>query len=150
VGASGPPLALFFAAKLGDWREKEVQKWLAKGKENKAEEVSDRAETITVLGQQLLSEGHSTVAELIAFIDGMFSNTKTDPKTGEKRPDCLTLATAHKSKGREWKRVYILGAAKYMPSKWARKDWQQKQESNLIYVATTRAMSELIDIVVEG
>lgn len=131
--------------KLTEWREKEVTKWLAKGKENKAEEVSDRAETLIVLSNELISESKTTVADLISFIRGMFGDTKP----GE-RPRCLTLATAHKSKGREWKRVYILGQSKYMPSKWARKDWQMAQEINLMYVATTRAMSEIIDVVVEG
>lgn len=131
--------------KLADWREKEVQKWMAKGKENKAEEVSDRAETVMVIAQQLMGEGKTTVAELITFIRTMFGDTKQ----GE-RPKCLTLATAHKSKGREWKRVYILGQARYMPSKWARKDWQVQQEVNLMYVATTRAMQQIVDVVVEG
>jgi superfamily I DNA/RNA helicase len=131
--------------RLTEWREKEVQKWLAKGKENKAEEISDRAETIIVLSQQLQAEGKTTVAELVAFIQSMFGDTPAG-----QRPKVLTLATAHKSKGREWRRVYLLGAAKYMPSKWARKDWQMEQELNLMYVATTRAMQEIIDVVVEG
>ncbi len=126
-----------------EWREKEVAKWLAKGKEAKAEDVSDRCETIIVLAQNLLEEGKTRVSDLIAFIDGMFATTKE----GEK-PKCLTLATVHKSKGREWNRVFILGQAKYMPSKWARKDWQMEQERNLMYVATTRAQRELIDIIV--
>ena len=29
-------------------------------------------------------------------------------------------------------------------SKWARKDWELEQEKNLCYVATTRAIEELI------
>lgn len=131
--------------RMVEWREKEVAKWLAKGKENKAEEITDRVETIVVLANQLSDEGKTTVAELIAFIRGMFGDTKA----GEK-PKCLTLATAHKSKGREWKRVYILGQAKYMPSKWARKDWQMAQEINLMYVATTRVQEEIIDVIVEA
>lgn len=31
----------------------------------------------------------------------------------------------------------------YMPSKWAKRDWQKRQEKNLIYVAITRAKMEL-------
>jgi superfamily I DNA/RNA helicase len=133
--------------KINEWREKEVQKWMSKGKENKAEEVSDRAETITVLAEQLMSEGQTKVNDLVAFINGMFGDTKPDPVTGEIKPECLTLATAHKSKGREWKRVFILGQSKYMPSKWARKEWQMRQEINLMYVATTRVQQDIIDIV---
>ncbi len=98
-----------------------------------------------VLAQQLIGEGKGKVSDLVEFIQGMFGDTKIGQK-----PKCLTLATAHKSKGREWKRVYILGQSKYMPSKWARKDWQMAQEINLQYVATTRAQREIIDVVVEG
>lgn len=131
-------------SRVGEWRDKEVQKWLAKEREDKAEEASDRAESIIVLAEQLVSGGKTRVSDLVAFIHGMFGDTKP----GEK-PECLTLATAHKSKGREWQRVYILGQKKYMPSKWARKDWQARQEVNLMYVATTRAQREIVDIIVE-
>lgn len=128
-----------------EWRDKEVAKFMAKGNEAKAEDINDRAETVLVLAQQLMDEGKTKVADLVSFIRGMFGDTKP----GE-RPVCLTLATVHKSKGREWKRVYILGAAKYMPSKWARKEWQVKQEDNLCYVANTRFQHEVVDIIVEA
>lgn len=131
--------------KVAEWREGEVQKWLAKGKEQKAEEVADRAETITALATQLIEDGKTKVADLVQFIRDMFGDTPA----GEK-PKCLTLATVHKSKGREWNRVYILGQAKYMPSKWARKDWQMEQEVNLMYVATTRVQKEIVDVMVEA
>ena len=75
----------------------------------------------------------------------MFGNTKD----GE-QPPVLTLSTVHKSKGREWQRVYILGRAKYMPSPYAKKAWQIEQESNLEYVAITRAIAELIDVPVSA
>ncbi len=123
------------------WRDKEVTKLTAKGKEDKAADLTDRVETIVTLAQQLQNEGKTTVVELVSFINGMFGDTPE----GE-QPKCFTLATAHKSKGREWKRVYILGQEKYMPSKWAKKDWEVKQEKHLMYVATTRAMSEIIDV----
>ena len=55
------------------------------------------------------------------------------------RPRNLTLSTVHKAKGREWDRVYLLGRNKFMPSKWARQEWQYQQELNLMYVAVTRA-----------
>jgi superfamily I DNA/RNA helicase len=71
----------------------------------------------------------------------MFGNTKE----GE-APKVLTLSTVHKSKGREWTRVYALGRAKFMPSPYAKKEWQMVQESNLEYVMITRAMSEFIDV----
>jgi len=54
----------------------------------------------------------------------------------------LTLCTIHKSKGMEWNRVFILDCH-LMPSRYARKGWQKVQETNLIYVAHTRAKTEL-------
>jgi ATP-dependent exoDNAse (exonuclease V) beta subunit len=36
---------------------------------------------------------------------------------------------------------------KYQPSKYAKKDWQIQQETNLMYVAVTRAKSELVLVV---
>jgi DNA helicase-2/ATP-dependent DNA helicase PcrA len=132
------------AVKLADYRERQVQKWMARGKEQKAEEIHDRVETILVLIQQLAAEGKTKVTELVSFIQGMFGDTPAG-----KKPKCLTLSTIHRAKGKEWPRVYCLGMTKYMPSKWARKDWQMKQETNLMYVMVTRVQRELIDIIVE-
>jgi superfamily I DNA/RNA helicase len=55
----------------------------------------------------------------------------------------LTLSTIHKAKGREWPTVAIL-QPELMPSGWATKDWEQQQETNLKYVAITRARERLI------
>lgn len=143
--------------KLITWRDREMAKWLAKDREEKAEEVNDRAETIISLAQHLLQEDKTTVKQMVEFIDNLFGNLKP----GE-RPNVLTLSTVHKAKGKEWRRVFLLGASKYMPSKWARKQWTIEQEQNLIYVALTRVMfvrdrmtgeivhqGELVDIIVE-
>lgn len=55
----------------------------------------------------------------------------------------ITLASIHKSKGREWPRVFILGRSDYMPFHLAKMEWEVEQEHNLIYVAITRAEKEL-------
>jgi superfamily I DNA/RNA helicase len=55
----------------------------------------------------------------------------------------LTLATQHKSKGREWPQVAIL-RPDLNPSKAARLEWQETQEFNLMGVAATRARERLI------
>jgi superfamily I DNA/RNA helicase len=132
------------AKSIRQWRDKEVQKHMAKGAEAKAESVNDKAETILVLIQGLNAEGKNKVEDLIAFIRQIFGDTKEGQK-----PAVLTLSTVHKSKGREWERVFLLGRGKYMPSKFARKDWQMTQERNLMYVAVTRAKNELVDVVVK-
>lgn len=122
--------------KLEDFRDREVQKLIAKGRETQAEAMKDRVETIFVIMDA--QPPATTVTELRARIESMFLDGDKEPKK------TLTLATVHKSKGREWKRVFVLGRNKYMPSKWARQAWQLEQEKNLIYVAYTRAMHELV------
>jgi len=120
------------------WRENEVTRLNAKGQEQKADSLSDRVDTLAVI-----AEGKTTVLEILSAIERLFGDTKagTPSKT-------VTLATIHKAKGREWDRVYLLGRNLYMPSKFARQEWQLGQEANLAYVAVTRAKATLIDIVV--
>ncbi len=130
--------------KLDAWKDAEMTKWMAKGKEDRAGSAVDTAETITVIANALIEKGKNDVADLEQQILSMFGDTKEGEKS-----KVLTLSTIHKSKGREWDRVYILGRNTYQPSKWARKDWQMEQESNLMYVAVTRAKQELVDIWVE-
>lgn len=129
--------------KLPDHKEKEMSRWMAKDKAEKAANVEDTCETVITLAESLLAEGKQNVSDLIEFIESLFGDTLD----GEP-PNVLTLSTVHKSKGREWNRVYLLGRAMYMPSKWARKEWQMQQESNLMYVAVTRAKAELIEVIV--
>jgi hypothetical protein len=130
--------------RLETWQKREIQKAMAKNHEEVAAGIEDKYETMMVMIEKLQGEGKSTVEELVTFIFGLFGDTKE----GETQK-ILTLSSVHKSKGREWNRVFILGRNKYMPSKWAIKDWQMQQERNLMYVAVTRSMNELVDIVVE-
>lgn len=55
----------------------------------------------------------------------------------------ITLSTIHKAKGREFERVFILDYDE-MPLEFeGQQDWQFEQETNLQYVAITRAKKEL-------
>jgi superfamily I DNA/RNA helicase len=101
--------------------------------------AEDKVQSLLALADVCTTEGRTQVADLVALIGTMFGDTPT----GE-QPKVLTLSTVHKSKGREWPRVFILRAKEFMPSRWARKDWQKLQEQNLIYVAITRAQRELV------
>ena len=76
-----------------------------------------------------------------AAINSLFGDTPA----GE-RPKVVTLSTIHKSKGREWRRVFWWGANAYQPSRYARQAWQQGQERNLMYVAATRAQETLVHV----
>ena len=58
----------------------------------------------------------------------------------------IVLSSVHKAKGREWKRVFILGRGDYMPFHLAKAPWELEQEQNLIYVAVTRAEQVLVNV----
>jgi superfamily I DNA/RNA helicase len=127
--------------KLRDHMTREIQKWQAAGRESMAMTIEDKIETLICLIDNLMSDNKTDVKDLVEFIKNLFG----DPKKGEVKK-VVTLMTIHKSKGLEWKKVYLLGRNKFMPSKWAIKDWQLEQEYNLMYVAVTRAMSELVEV----
>jgi superfamily I DNA/RNA helicase len=122
--------------KLTRWSERETAKFIAKGEETKAEAVADRVACVVAIVNALAPD-ERTIPGLIRKIEGMF----VDPVKGQ--APMLTLATQHKSKGKEWKRVAIL-CPELNPSKAARQEWQMTQEYNLMGVAATRAMEELI------
>jgi DNA helicase-2/ATP-dependent DNA helicase PcrA len=95
---------------------------------SKAAALRDKFDAI-----QELCDGLTLPQQLITRIENLF----------EPKPGAIVLSTVHKAKGLEWPRVYILGRHQYMPSKFAKLLWQQQQERNIIYVAITRAKTEL-------
>ena len=128
--------------KLEDYRARETTKWMAKGREDRVEAMDDRVGTVQALIERCHAEGKTLVSDLTAFIDNMFGDT--DPKAPAR---VVRLMTLHKSKGREFMRVFFLGRHKYLPSKYARKEHQLLQESNLEYVGLTRTKQVLVDVV---
>lgn len=60
----------------------------------------------------------------------------------------LTLSSIHKSKGLEYPTVFLLGRNAFMPSRFATLPWMLVQESNLTYVAITRAKTHLVEVTV--
>lgn len=95
-------------------------------------QIQNKLDIINAL--EILSEGINTSEELISKIDEIFP--KKDKKNG------ISLSTIHKAKGLEAENVYI-ACKSLMPSKSAEKDWEIKQEHNLMYVAYTRAKKTL-------
>lgn len=75
----------------------------------------------------ILAEKCKTKTDLIEHIKEVFKDDS----------DGVCLSTIHKAKGLEADNVYIL-CHSCMPSKLATKDWEIKQEQNLMYVAYTR------------
>jgi superfamily I DNA/RNA helicase len=118
--------------KLEKFRERETEKATAKGRDDKAAAVGDKVDAVLCLIQSL-PETDRTIPALTRLIDRLFADVR----------GVTTLATIHKAKGLEAARVYWLNSSQ-CPSKWARKPWQQAQEANLCYVATTRAQEELV------
>lgn len=127
--------------RLEKYLDRETQKAMAQGKEQKAASISDRVNCLFVLIERG-EEKHLDVAGLIDMIKGMFSDS-TDKNVD---PNLLTLSSVHKFKGLERKRIFLLGRGEYMPSPYARQAWQMEQEINLIYVAVTRAQETLVEV----
>lgn len=124
------------AEKLEEWLPGEVARLLKKGRETAAEHLTEQVDALMVILEAVGEEG--TVEDVAQEIRKLFADTN-----GAR---LFTLSTVHKAKGREWERVYLLQRSTHMPSRWARKDWQQEQERNLIYVAVTRAKMELVEV----
>ncbi len=119
--------------KIEVWAAREVEKAMVKRLDAKAEAQQDKADAIVCLAGTL-AEGDRTIPALLNVIADLFTD-----KPGI---NCLKLATIHKAKGMEADRVWWLNSAS-CPAKWARRPWQQEQERNLCYVATTRAKTDL-------
>jgi len=127
---------------LDEYRSVEVSKHLAKGREDKAEAVHERVDILMDLMDGLQED--DSVAELVRRIEITFDNSG--------KSDLLKLCTVHRSKGREWRRVFLIGRNRYMPSYYAVRAAEAgheealKQEENLEYVAVTRAKEELVEM----
>lgn len=91
-------------------------------------QIQNKLDMINAL--EILSDGINSSEDLINKIDEIFP--KRDKKNG------ISLSTIHKAKGLEADNVYIV-CESLMPSKSAKKQWEIKQEFNLMYVAYTRA-----------
>lgn len=117
----------------------QVAKWEAKNRLDKSEGIRERQACLLDIASEL--EEFDSVRNLIRHIDEMFGE-----KFGEDNRKILRLCTVHRSKGREWDRVFLIGRNLYMPSRWAEKEWELGQEDNLVYVAWTRAKRELVEV----
>lgn len=124
---------------LEDYQAREVEKWTLRKNAARVQAVEDKVETMKVIIDHLLATGSTSVTDLVTHIRSLFGDTKP----GEVAR-VFTFSTIHKAKGREWDRVFFLFRSETIPSKYAKQDWQLDQESNLEYVAITRAKKELV------
>lgn len=121
-------------AKLSDWLRGEESKEQAKRNpsESRLINLQDRYDCLCTF-----CEDSTTVQDVLFRIEKVF----TDDRNGLG----IRLSSVHKAKGLESRRVFILqpkGAG--MPHPMARTAWQRKQEYNILYVAQTRAIEELV------
>lgn len=119
------------ADKLNAYMEREVAKARKEDNDQKVESIQDKVGSLLFLIDSLL-EDRRNLQGLDAGIDYLFKDKLNSVK----------LATIHKSKGLEARRVFWLGRSEW-PARWARQPWQQQEEIHLCYVAATRAMDEL-------
>lgn len=115
-------------AKLESLREKEIKTATRRNNTSALAAIEDKYECLN-----LFVADATSVPSLVAKIAALFD----DKTTG-----LLTLSTIHRAKGLEWPTVFILDRG-LMPSKYAKADWELRQESNLMYVAITRAKLDL-------
>ena len=125
--------------KLVGYVDAQVAKWEGKNRLDKSEGIRERYETLLDIASEL--EEFDSVKSLVNHIEKMYGE-----RYGEDNRRILRLCTVHRAKGREWDRVFLLGRNVYMPSKWAKKEWELGQEDNLVYVAWTRAKRELVEV----
>lgn len=136
------------------------EKW--EGQVKKKEELKDAkniTEVIVNLVDYLEDNDYKTpetnlpinnAGDLIKYIQKKFSGEDPDDLEGaqkikQKDPrKTITLTTAHKSKGLEWDRVFILDPNQFDPNSPKNVTQEQKQqEKNAKYVAFTRAKKSL-------
>jgi DNA helicase II / ATP-dependent DNA helicase PcrA len=125
--------------KLEAYKEKEIEKYKKKENDSMCQVIEDQVETLAVFIDQCKVD--DTISTLVKKIQELFDDTENKK--------ILVLSTIHRSKGREWNRVFALGINHYSPSKYAKKDWELIQENNLLYVQVTRAKIHLTKVIVE-
>lgn len=127
-----------FLTKLDAYQEREVAAFLAKEKPARAAAVEDTCGCLRVIVDRVFKankQDSGKPADVIAAeVDAIFGDTNGDASK------VVLLSSIHKAKGREWNRVFWLQTGS---SKWARQPWELEQETNLCYVAATRAKEEL-------
>lgn len=129
-----------FLTKLEAWKEKECARYAdTKNAEAKTQQVIDYADTL-----HAISEGVSGVKEIEDRLNFIFEDSSPESKAA------IVLSTAHKAKGLEWSRVFLLSSTfnrkpamngPVLPPEATAK--QAREEQNIYYVAVTRAKAEL-------
>lgn len=129
--AAGSIPALF--ERLALWQEKELARLKALDREDLADAIKDKVETIMVV-----AEGTTGPAELKARLSSLFSD--------EGSRSSIVCSSVHKAKGLEARRVFVLRSTLHpaLPKGKVRTPKQAIEEANIEYVAVTRSQDALI------
>jgi superfamily I DNA/RNA helicase len=117
----------FVLTHLVEYKQSEIRRLLAQGKESTAQALEDKVDTIFAL-----AEGCKLLPELVEKAQTIFS----DDAKG------VVFSSAHRAKGLEADNVFIL-RYDLLPHPLAKQGWQIKQEMNCKFVALTRSRSKL-------
>ncbi len=110
------------------YREKEVKKLVDAEKNQQAQSLEDKIDTVVAL-----ADGCDRIYEIETKIKTIFSD----------HSEGVVFSSVHKAKGLEAERVYIL-EPDLMPHPMAKKSWEMTQELNIKYVAYTRSLDTLV------
>jgi superfamily I DNA/RNA helicase len=122
-----------FLRKVAAWENRQVTRIEAANSRNAealVQSIQDQSATLTAV-----AEGATGMPEVLRRLENLFQDTRP----GE-RPQ-VVLSSVHKAKGLEWDRVFVLSSTFRAGG---------DEESNIKYVAYTRAKSELTMIVNPG
>ena len=143
---------------MREYHEDKREKWGGEArKSGQLKEVAEVTNALTSAAEQL--ERGSTIGDFKAWLKARLGGANMDTKKGraklkrqieEQNP--VVLTTAHKAKGMEYERVYILRDDLFPHPKALKSGIpaELEQEENARYVAYTRAMDELHIIDPEG
>ena len=118
--------------RLDDWYDREMRLAREEQRPDKMANLEDRYQSVLALVMGIPEGPNRTVNGVLSRLEEVFRD----------RANVLTLSTVHKAKGLEWDRVFLL-RPDLIPSRWAKTPAAMQQEDNLLYVAYTRAKSEL-------
>ena len=113
--------------RLHNYESKKVAEFTKKGQFGMAQRLEDRCQALRLI-IYTFDAGNDSLKDVEELIDSMFSD----------ETPLVTLCSIHKSKGREWDRVFFLDSH-LIPSKYAQTSEALQQEDNLRYVGITRA-----------
>lgn len=146
--------------KLGEYFQQVQDKWGHKiSKQDELKKIEEYTETLTSVWQYLAEKEYKetlnspsmeNTKDFINFIvkkmSGKDEGSEKDMRELKAKDprSFVTLTTAHKCKGLQWKRTFILKPSQFNPEneKNVTED-QKEQERNAFYVSTTRAENSL-------